>query len=164
MFWEKAQLTDMHYWKQSSTDKKQLCKLLLKMGILRVEILAHSRGLSERECWSKQTLPLFFLQLNLVCMWHLLQLQEDIWILRVYLILLVLSLTWYLCAIHVQNTPVFKRHWSPSVAGACAWGQYLCCSITILVNFLTLTCCFKISYNMHALELDSLLSLSTQQL
>lgn len=80
-------------------------------------------------------------------------LQVDIMILGVSLILLVLSFTCYLCAIALQNTPS-ESHWSPSVAGPCVWGQYLCCSVTILVNFLTLTCCFKIPYNMGALELD----------
>lgn len=114
----------------------------------------------EWECWSKQALPLFFLQLNLVCMWRLLHLQEDIQIFRVSLILLDLSLTWYLCAISLQNTPFLKRHWSPSVAIACVWGQYLCCSVTILVNFLTLTCCFKMSYNMGTPGIFSSLSTS----
>lgn len=85
------------------------------------------------------------------------QLQEDIRILGVFLILLVLSFTWYLCAMPLQNRPT-ESHWSPSGAGPCAWGQYLCCSVTVLVNFLTLTGCFKISCNMGATELDFVLS------
>lgn len=52
------------------------------------------------------------------------QLQEDIWILGVFLILLVLSFTWYLCARPLQNTPM-ESYWG-------CWGPLCLRPVSVL--------------------------------
>lgn len=109
------------------------------VAILRMDILAPSREDWVREnVQANKPLPFFLPSLkliNLVWMCHLLQIREDIWILSVSNLAL--------CGICYRNMPLFKRC-CLSVARTCAWGQYLCCGVTILVNFLMLTYCFKI--------------------
>lgn len=149
-------------WVPCTTEGRvQLAETAMQTGgILRMGALAPSREDWVREnVQANKPLPFFLPSLkliSLVWMCHLIQIQEDIWILSV-------SNLFFLCGVCYRNTPLIKRR-CLSVARTCAWGQYLCCGVTILTNFLVLTCCFKIPvlWILTLWGLDSLLFLSSQ--